>query len=427
MPAPVYEVLEERLDNGLRVMVNSDRTAPVVAVNLWYDVGSRHEQPGRTGLAHLFEHLMFEGSANVARGEHFQLVNDAGGTNNATTWCDRTNYFETVPAHHLELVLWLEADRMAQLSITQETLDNQRAVVQNERRQRYDNQPYGTWMERVHAAVFPSEHPYHHSTIGSMSDLQAASLADVSDFYRAFYAPDNAVLTVVGDVTADDAFRMAHQHFGQLRRRSEPLPQPPDAGLHPLIGSETRECLTERVPAPRIFLAYRVAPFGSFEFDAVSLLAGVLGEGRGSRLYRELVLVRGLAQPGDGAMMVAMGFVAGGSLLVADLLARDGVSAPELEEGYRSVLAQLAEEGVTQDELDRARALALSEWMGHVGSLDGRADAFSQYATLFGDPQLVNDLPGRLMAVTVEDVAEALRERLRPDNSYVLTYLPDSQ
>ncbi|MHB2023686.1 MAG: M16 family metallopeptidase [Mycobacteriales bacterium] len=425
MSAPVYEVLEERLDNGLRVLVNPDATAPVVAVNLWYDVGSRHEQPGRTGLAHLFEHLMFEGSANVARNEHHRLVTDVGGTLNATTWCDRTNYFETVPSQHAELMLWLEADRMGRLTLTQETLDNQRAVVQNERRQRYDNQPYGTWMERVHAAVFPPEHPYHHSTIGSMSDLEAASLADVQEFYRSFYAPDNAVLTVVGDLAVAQVFDMAERHFGELDRRSAPLAQGPDAALHPLIGSERREECRERVPAPRVFLAYRVAPFGSIEFDAVSLLAGVLGEGRGSRLYRELVLERGLAQPGDGAMMYTMGFVAGGSLLVADLLARDGVSAAELEAGYEQVLAELAEEGVDQQELDRARALALSEWLGHVGSLDGRADAFSQFATLFGDPQLVNDVPNRLLAVTVDDVAEALRERLRPDNRYVLTFLPE--
>jgi zinc protease len=426
MPLLAYEVVAEQLDNGLRVVINRDPTAPVVAVNLWYDVGSRHEQPGRTGLAHLFEHLMFQGSRNVAKAEHFRVVNEAGGTLNATTWCDRTNYFETVPSHHLELMLWLEADRMAALDLTQETLDNQRAVVSNERRQRYDNQPYGTWMERVHAAVFPAEHPYHHSTIGSMADLAAASLEDVRGFYRDHYAPDNAVLSLVGDVDVDGALAAVQRQFGALPRRPGPLPTAPVATVHPLIGTESREVVREQVPAPRAFVAYRVAPFGSTEYDATVLLAAVLGAGRGARLFRRLVLERRLAQPGDGPMMDTMGFVAGASVAVADLLARDGVEGEELLAGYDEVLAEVASAGVSEEELTRARALVLADWLGVVGSLDGRADAFGQYATLFGDAALVNDVPVRLARVGPDDVAGVAAGRLRPDNRHVLFFLPEA-
>lgn len=424
MPAPVYEIQQHRLENGLRLQVNEDHTAAVVAVNLWYDVGSRHEQPGRTGLAHLFEHLMFEGSANVDKGEHFRLVNEAGGTVNATTWCDRTNYFETVPSHHLELMLWLEADRMSGLRLTQETLDNQRLVVQNERRQRYDNQPYGTWMERVHEAVFPPGHPYHHSTVGSMTDLEAASLDDVREFYRAHYAPDNAVLTVVGDVDFAATVDAVQRYFGGMPPRPQPHPPAPAGDLHPLIGDERRDTVPDRVPVPRVFIAYRVAPFGSAEFDATMLLGAVLGEGRGSRLYRRLVVEREIAQPGDGSMTATVGFVAGASFAVADLLAREGVEPAVLEDAYDEVLAELADGGVDEEELHRARALVGSGWLGHVGSLDGRADAFGQYATLFGDPSLVNDVLNRLDSVTADDVVAVARQRLRRDNRFVLAFVP---
>lgn len=405
-------------------MINQDSSAPVVAVNLWYDVGSRHEQPGRTGLAHLFEHLMFEGSRNVAKSEHFRLVNEAGGTLNATTWCDRTTYFETVPSNQLELMLWLEADRMAQLAVTQETLDNQRAVVSNERRQTYDNQPYGSWLERIHAAVYPPGHPYHHPAIGSMADLQAASLPDVQAFYRAYYAPDNAVLSLVGDVDPAEGMRAVRRYFDELAPRSDSRPVVPEGTIEALIGVESREQVAEDVPTPRVFLAYRAAPFGSVEYDATRLLAAVLGAGRGSRLYRRLVLERNLAQPADEQLVGTWGFVAGASVAFVDLLARDAVPPEALLEGYDEVLAELVTGGLTESELARARAMVLAGWLAKVGSLDGRADAFGCYTTLFGTPCLVNDLPARLAAVGPEDVRTVAEGRLRRDNRHVLVFQP---
>src|ERR671914_668762 len=214
----------------MRIILSRDPRAPMVAVNLWYDVGSKHEKPGKTGFAHLFEHMMFQGSANVEKGQHFSLVQAAGGTLNASTWLDRTNYFETLPSHEVELALWLEADRMASLlpAMTQEKLDNQRDVVKNERRWSVDNQPYGDWDERIQALVYPEGHPYHHPTIGSMEDLSAASLDDVRDFFATWYAPNNAVLTIAGDFETDTALAMIDRHFGpvpavrQPRSRSAP-------------------------------------------------------------------------------------------------------------------------------------------------------------------------------------------------------------
>jgi zinc protease len=423
--APAYRIEETTLGNGLRVYCCTDRVVPVVAVNLWYDVGSRHEQPGRTGLAHLFEHLMFEGSRRVGKGEHFRIVNACGGTLNATTWCDRTNYFQTVPSHELELMFWLEADRMTGLALTQETLDNQREVVKNERRQRYEDQPYGTWMERMHAAVYPPGHPYHHSTIGSMADLSEASLADVQAFYRAHYGPDNAVLTVVGDASAGEVFAAAERYLGPLPRRTE-RPEPPGVDLDPLIGAEVRETVRENVPVPRVFIGYRAAPYGSAEFDATVLLCAVLGAGRGSRLYRRLVLERGLVQPGDGALADTLGFVGGASLAVADLVAREGVAPGELEAGYAEVLGEVAGGAVDEAELARARALVSAEWLRHVSDLTGRADVFSEYATLFGDPRLANDVLLRLDRVELADVVDVAAGRFRSDNRAVITFLPEA-
>src|SRR3954466_857262 len=209
-----------RLPNGLFVTLSEDHTAPIVAVNLWYHVGSANERPGRTGFAHLFEHMLFQGSKDVGSNEHFELIQRAGGTLNGSTWLERTNYFETVPSNQVELVLWLEANRMGKLlpAMTQQKLDTQRDVVKNERRWSMDNQPYGTWWEKLPALCFPPEHPFHHSLIGSMDDLSAASLEDVAQFFRTYYTPDNAVLSIAGDFDRRDVMAKVERHFGVLRR-----------------------------------------------------------------------------------------------------------------------------------------------------------------------------------------------------------------
>ncbi|MEN9790716.1 MAG: hypothetical protein RLZZ63_374, partial [Gemmatimonadota bacterium] len=278
------------LPNGLRVVLSEDHATPIVAVNLWYHVGSANEREGRTGFAHLFEHMLFQGSAQVGANEHFELIQRAGGTLNGSTWLDRTNYYETLPSHQLELALWLEADRMARLlpAMTQEKLDTQRDVVKNERRWSVDNQPYGTWWERLPALCFPPEHPFHHSLIGSMEDLTDASLDDVATFFRTYYTPDNAVLTIAGDVDPDEARRLVERHFGAIPRGTG-RPALPDMSLPPTFGGRRRAVVEDAVVAPRLFLAFRIPPAGAEAWYAAYLLSAVLGSGEACRLETALV------------------------------------------------------------------------------------------------------------------------------------------
>ena len=327
MPTTVPEVAfsDQRLDNGLRVIVAEDHLAPVVAVNLWYDVGSKHEVPGKTGFAHLFEHVMFQGSRHVAKAEHIALVQAAGGTMNGSTWLDRTNYFETLPAHQLELALWLEADRMATLldALSQENLDNQREVVKNEKRWSYDNRPYGSFQEKLQGHLFPPEHPYHHSTIGSMDDLDAASLEDVSAFFRTYYAPNNAVLSVVGDVeTGARARRRRALLRGDPAEPGHPAARRPDRSRRRSAASGARSVF-DKVPLPRVHVGFRAPVFGDPRLDALDLAGQILAGGKGSRLNRRLVRDERIAQ--DVAIFT-LGFVGGASITAGWATVRPGVA-----------------------------------------------------------------------------------------------------
>lgn len=281
---------EHRLANGLRLVLSEDHLTPVAAVCLWYDVGSRHEVKGRTGLAHLFEHLMFQGSAQVHGNGHFEYVQGAGGSLNGTTSFERTNYFETMPTHQLELALWLEADRMGSLlsALDEESMDNQRDVVKNERRQRYDNVPYGTAFEKLTALSYPEGHPYHHTPIGSMADLDAATLEDARAFFRTNYAPNNAVLSVVGDIDPEQTLAWVEKYFGSIPSHDGKQP-PRDGTLPDIIGKELREEIQEEVPARALMAAYRLPSDGTRESDAADLALTVLGGGESSRLHNRLV------------------------------------------------------------------------------------------------------------------------------------------
>ena len=338
---PHVSIDRHLLPNGLRIILSHDDRAPIVAVNLWYGVGSRHEKPGKTGFAHLFEHMMFQGSEHVAKGEHFALIQAAGGTANATTWLDRTNYFETLPSHELELALWLESDRLAGLlpAMTQDKLDNQRDVVKNERRWSVDNQPYGSWDEKLQGLLFPEEHPYHHSTIGSMEDLGAASLADVSDFFATHYAPNNAVLTIAGDFDPPAALALVEKHFGPIPANPA-IPPAPSTAVDPIIGSEVRELLPDRVPLPRVYGAYRTPIFGTDGFDALEVVVDLLGSGRASRLYRTLVREQQLAQ--DVTVFPPSRSWAEPATFTMWVTARPGVAHEALEEALFAEVDRLA-------------------------------------------------------------------------------------
>jgi zinc protease len=420
---PSVPIERHTLDNGLRLILSRDDRAPVVAVNLWYDVGSKHEKPGKTGFAHLFEHMMFQGSANVEKGQHFQQINAAGGTLNASTWLDRTNYFDTLPSHELELALWLEADRMARLlpAMTQEKLDNQRDVVKNERRWSVDNTPYGDWDEKLQELIYPQDHPYHHSTIGSMEDLSAASLEDVSQFFATFYCPNNAVMSIVGDFEPDAALAMVERHFGPIPRNPN-LPPPPTMTLDPLrLGGEVRKLQPDQVPLPRVYFAYRTPVFGSSDFDAAEVTADLLATGRASRMYASLVRSQQLAQ--DVAIM-AIPLVGGSAVLAAWSTARPGIEADRLEGAMQAEIERLRDEGPSTEELERVRNLHGAGVASALERISERADRLSMYALLFDEPDRINHEMHRYEAVGADEVRTFAREYLGSDNRVVLTYVP---
>src|SRR5687768_17602666 len=336
-----------RLDNGLFVVLSEDHTAPLVAVNLWYHVGSANERPGRTGFAHLFEHMLFQGSASVGANEHFELVQRAGGTLNGSTWLDRTNYFETVPSNQLELALWLEANRMGYLlpAMTQQKLDTQRDVVKNERRWSVDNQPYGTWWERLPALAFPPEHPFHHSLIGSMEDLNAARLEDITHFFATYYTPDNAVLSIAGDFDPAEARALVEQFFGGIPR-GRGKPPLPNMTVPARFGEWRRETVPDAVMLTRLFLAFRIPPYGTEEHEAASIAAAVLGLKRGSRLHRALVRERQVAAE---ASAFTFDLTKGSDLLVLDVTARPEIDGEALEREVGREVDTFRSSGVMQE------------------------------------------------------------------------------
>jgi len=410
------------LPNGLHVVLSEDHTAPIVAVNLWYHVGSANERLDRTGFAHLFEHMLFQGSANVEANEHFELVQRAGGTLNGSTWLDRTNYYETVPSHQIAMALWLEADRMGRMlpGLTQQKLDTQRDVVKNERRWSVDNQPYGTWWERLPALCFPEEHPFHHSLIGSMEHLTDASLDDVGDFFRTYYTPDNAVLTVAGDFDRTETRRLIEEYYGPISRGA---PRPPlrDMTLPPTFGDTRRTVVPDAVALPRLFVACRTPVFGTDGYYAASLAAAILGLRTGCRLEQSLVRQQRIASQ---ASAFTYDLAKGSDLLVVDATAHPDVTPAQLEAAVLGELDLMHQHGVTDVEVQRARALIETSFVTSMQSAAERADQLSRFATYFGDATLINDQVERYGATTTAAVSALARERLGPDNRALLMFVP---
>ncbi len=419
---------QETLPNGLNVIYHVDHSTPVAAVLLWYNVGSKMEQPGHTGFAHLFEHMMFQGSKNVAKNQHFALLEAAGGRGgsdiNGTTNWDRTNYFEQVPSNQVELALWLEADRMGTLldAMDQTKLDNQREVVKNERRQSLDNQPYGTWLEKMGEALFPEGHPYHHSVIGSMTDLSAASLTDVENFFKTYYAPNNAVLVVAGDIDVPQVKQMVRKYFGPIPRGPK-VPALANMQVPEVIGHQQRYVISDPLaPAPAIYVGFRVPPATDSRAAAVNLLGDVIGSGRSSRLYDALVRRQQIA---TNVNAFDLGLSSGADELIFVAVGKPGASADSLEVAMMAELAGAS--SFTQSELERARA---TERFGFVnglqttGGFGGRADRLAEGWTFFHDANHVNKVLGEYDRVTLDDLNALARERLLPTNRAVLIYVP---
>lgn len=409
------------LDNGLTVILSPDHSAPVVAVNLWYHVGSANEDPGRTGFAHLFEHMMFQGSANVDGDGHFGYVERAGGTLNGSTSSDRTNYYEVVPANFLEQVLWLESDRMAALlpAMTQAKLDNQRAVVQNERRQRIDNQPYGLAGSTISEAIYPVGHPYRHTVIGSMEDLNAASMEDVMGFFRRYYAPNNASLVIVGDFDPETTRQWVEYYFGDIAS-GPPIERPSPPAI--TISGETRLVLEDRVQLPRLYINW-MSPIAFAEGDAsMDYIASILGGGESSRLHRRLVFEDQLAQfvfAGQSSRPHAGEF----EIVVQ---ARPGVDLEDLLTIIDEEIAEFKRDGPTEREIQRTLNNIESSMIQRVQTSLGRADMLNQYQIMRGDPAYLEDDIERYREVDREAIMSALNRYVGPDR-VILSVVPEGQ
>ena len=411
------------LPNGLDVILHEDHTLPVAAVNVWYHVGSKNEEPGRTGFAHLFEHVMFEGSKHH-KGSFFDPLQKVGANLNGSTTPDRTNYWENVPSNYLELALWLESDRMGFLldALDQKAFDVQRDVVKNERRQSYENRPYGMAYLTLQPTVFPAPHPYNWPTIGSQEDLDAAELDDIKDFFRKFYAPSNASISIAGDIDPDNTRRLVERYFGDLP------PGPPINRIHRMdseLNGTASLVLRDRVQLPRLYLVWPTAPAFDDEQPALEVLSAILGDGKSSRLYRSLVYERQIARD---VSVYHYGQEIAGEFFV-QVTANAGQSLEEIEAIVERELDALRQSGPTEHEIQRAKNRIESQHvrqLERVGGFGGRADQLNYYNTYTGDPAGINTDLDRYLAVTADDVRRAAKTALG-ENMVRLTVLPEQQ
>ena len=408
-----------QLPNGLRLLVHEDPSVPLVAVNVWYHVGSGYEEPGRTGFAHLFEHIMFEGSANVPEGDFDNLLEAAGAVNNGSTNPDRTNYYEVLPSNAVELALWLEADRMGGLleTMSPQKLDVQRDVVKNERRQSYENRPYGMFWETASRALYPAGHPYSWSTIGSMDDLSAATLEDVAAFFRRYYVPNNAVISVAGDVDAEEVRAMVERLFGWIPRGA-PVARP-DVAAPPI--PETRHItLEDRVTLPQVNLIWRTTPAYQKDDLALQALSEILTGGKNSRLYRRLVYTDPVAQ--------TVTSFNNSQLLSGDfylrITGREGESLSGLEAAALEEISRLAAAPPTAEELQRATSLMETRLVAGLESIASKADQMNSYFYYTGDADYTGEELARIRALTPADVQRAAREYLEGRNRVVISIVP---
>jgi len=410
---------QHTLDNGLSVVISEDHSVPVVAVDVWYHVGSAYEEVGRSGFAHLFEHMMFQGSENLDKTEHFQYISRAGGTMNGSTTQDRTNYWEILPANRLNMGLWLEADRMRSLAITEENFENQRETVKEERRQRVDNEPYGAAF-MVSDTLGYDGYPYGHTVIGRMVDLDAAEVGDVQAFFNKYYCPSNAVLAIVGDVDPKEALAMAQEYFGDIKPGTNaPVP----TWDEPLFKGERREVVdSPKANVPADFIGYLVPPHKHPDTPALSLLNDLLTEGESSRLHKRLVsdenVAFGVFGFNDSRMGVGMF-----RLIVA---ANAGVDIKTCENMMYEEIAKVQNEGISDDELEKLKIGFRTGFISGRQTVLNKAEALHHYALFHDDIADINEDLDRYMAVTSEDIQRVAKKYLVENNRTVVTAMPPS-
>jgi zinc protease len=414
---PHLDFTDQRLPNGLRVIIAPDHSAPIFAICVTYNVGSHSERPGRTGFAHLFEHMMFQGSQNVGKGEHMILIENNGGDMNGTTTEDRTNYFEMLPRNQLDLALFLESDRMRSLAVNEANLDNQRNAVQEERRLGIDNQPYGKAYLEIDNLAYDN-FAYKHSVIGSMADLNAATVSDVQNFFRIYYAPNNAVLTLVGDLDPAETLEKVKKYFGDIP--AQPAPPKPDL-TEPEHYGERRETIDDPLARlPMVLIAYHIPPGNTADNYAFQVLSDILSTGESSRLYQHLVKEKQLAT----SIQTEADARTGPSLFYVVAVPRPGVKPEDLEGAIEAEVATVQKDGVTEAEMDKARAQFRRQQIQARQTALFTAIRMGEYAVKFNDPNLINTIFDKFNAVTAEQVKEAAGKYLVPREQAVVIDLP---
>ncbi|HEY1236402.1 MAG TPA: pitrilysin family protein [Candidatus Binatia bacterium] len=411
------EFKEFRLQNGLRVLLAEDHSAPTYSICVTYNVGSRDERPGRTGFAHLFEHMLFQGSENVGKGEHFILIQNNGGSANGTTNIDRTNYFETLPANQLELGIFLEADRMRAPAITQANFDNQRLTVQEERRQSYDNRPYGKTYEAVIGLAYDN-FGYKHSTIGSMEDLNAATIEDAEAFFKTYYAPNNAVLALVGDFQTDVALRLIKKYFEKIPAQASP--SAPDMS-EPEQTAERRKVIDDSfAQTAKLDIVYKIPPGNTPDWYALDFLGHVLSNGVSSRLYQKLVKQKEIAL----SVYADANEHRGPSLFGFSVMARPNTDLGELEKLIYEEIARLQNEPVSPEEIEKVHMQLRRQRATQLYSTRSRANALGHFAVYYNQPELINTVWDKYEQVTQSDLQRVARIYFKETGRTVVTTLP---
>ena len=413
------EFTEFELDNGLHVILHEDHSAPIVLVSVLYHVGSKNESPDRTGFAHFFEHLLFEGTKNIPRGQFDKLITNAGGTNNAFTSFDQTYYYEILPSNQLELGLYLESERMLHAVIDSIGVETQRSVVKEERRQRYDNQPYGTMYLETFERAF-KVHPYRWMPIGSMEHLNEATLEEFMEFYNTFYVAQNATLTIAGDIDIEETRNLVKKYFADVPAAPHDVPRP--TAVEPARLEEERSVVYDNVQLPLVLMAYHIPAQGTPEHYAVEMLTTVLADGQSSRLYKSLVDNQQIAVT-SGAFPVS---TEDPGLFVAIAVANMGIEAETLERAMEEEIERVKNELITEREFEKIRNQKENDFYSANSSMAGIAQNLATYHVFYGDASLINTEIDRYMAVTREDIQKAAQKYLRKDNRIVLYYLPKS-
>src|SRR5229473_1815766 len=417
---PVTPIEQFSLANGLRVVLSEDHAVPVVSVAVYYDVGSRNEKPGRTGFAHLFEHMMFQGSENVPKAAHFQYISNAGGTMNGTTSSERTNYFETLPANQLPLALWLESDRMRSLSVTQENLDNQREAVKEEKRLRYDNQPYVNGFLRLFEMSF--KNPANaHSTIGSMEDLDAATVEDIQEFFRIYYAPNNAVLSIAGDFDRAETQALVEKYFATIPRQSAP---PPVDVSEPVEVAQSRDTFLDKLaPVPAFALGWKIPTRRTPDFYALSLASNLLFEGESARLYQKLV-------KGEESVVQIQGGIderRGPSGLFIVVIPKPTSEGGQIRDAILTEIRDLATQGPSDEEMEKLRNNLFNSAVRSRQSSLFRAQQLAEFTLYDNDPELFNSDLANYLKITADEIRDAVAKFLDNDNRVLLEITPAPQ